>query len=41
MTDDQSEFHRRRAARTSCKRFLSGDRLPTIRERLTRLAANC
>ncbi|MER7770361.1 beta-eliminating lyase-related protein [Kitasatospora sp. NPDC096140] len=39
MTDDQSEFHRRRAARTSCKRFLSGDRLPTIRERLTRLAA--
>ncbi|MFF7988304.1 threonine aldolase family protein [Kitasatospora xanthocidica] len=39
MTDDQSELHRRRAARTSCKRFLSGDRLPTIRERLTRLAA--
>ncbi|MFE6056042.1 threonine aldolase family protein [Kitasatospora sp. NPDC056446] len=37
MTDDQSEFHRRRAARMSCKRFLSGERLLSIRERLDRL----
>ncbi|WP_030233593.1 threonine aldolase family protein [Streptomyces sp. NRRL S-350] len=39
MTDDQSELRRRRAARISCKRFLSGDRALTIRDRLTRLAA--
>ncbi len=39
MTDDQSEFQRRRAARMSCQRFLSGGRAISIRERLTQLAA--
>ncbi|MFJ6616108.1 threonine aldolase family protein [Kitasatospora sp. NPDC091335] len=39
MTDDQSLPHRRRAARRSATRFLSGDRLLSIRERLTQLAA--
>ncbi|MEU9045899.1 MULTISPECIES: beta-eliminating lyase-related protein [unclassified Kitasatospora] len=39
MTDDQSKIHRRRAARMSCKRFLSGDRIMSIRERLAQLTA--
>ncbi|MFF4919377.1 threonine aldolase family protein [Kitasatospora sp. NPDC001261] len=39
MTDDQSEFHRRRAARMTCERFLSTDRVLSIRERLAQLSA--
>ncbi|MGW3072470.1 threonine aldolase family protein [Kitasatospora sp. NPDC001132] len=39
MTDDQSEFQRRRAARMTCKRFLSADRVLSIRERLAQLSA--
>lgn len=42
MSDDQNtanEQQRRRAARNACKRFLSGERLLGIRERLTALAA--
>ncbi|MFD4654051.1 threonine aldolase family protein [Kitasatospora sp. NPDC058444] len=39
MTDDQNEVQRRRAARMTCKRFLSGDRLLSIRERLAQLSA--
>ncbi|MEV7183228.1 beta-eliminating lyase-related protein [Kitasatospora sp. NPDC093102] len=38
MIDDQSEVHRRRAARMTCKHFLSGDRVLSIRERLVQLA---
>ncbi|GAA2234417.1 beta-eliminating lyase-related protein [Kitasatospora cystarginea] len=42
MSDDQStanDQQRRRAARRACKRFLSGERSASIRERLTELAA--
>ncbi|MFE4975631.1 threonine aldolase family protein [Kitasatospora sp. NPDC056651] len=39
MTDDRNEFHRRRAARMSCERFLSADRILSVRERLAQLAA--
>lgn len=43
MSDDRSAADdrlRRRAARRSCERFLSGERTLTIRERLTALAAS-